>query len=937
LEHWWVWQGWSLPGQIVRYFHFMKTRISPLFRASILASSVALLLLPAAPSVFGAAVEGGPVDSLWLQMPNNANWNDGSNWDTGKVPNASDATANFKLSTITSVFLNDDTSVGQIIFGDGPGGVGIQPTIVPLGEEVPPVLSNSYTITTGSNYLDFYGAGIVNNTLQIQTIINGGVDLDPVMTFHNASSAGNAHLINTDFSEIDFIDTSSAGTATIINQGINSAVYFGSEENTGDSPTAANSTIINQGDGSAVIFANNASGGKATIINVSPTSYIDISGLTGSGTTLGAIAGVGTVYLGSKNLTVGGNNMSTVFSGVITDGSPQVQEERIVGDFSPQEISNIPQQTGGSLTKEGTGTLVLAGANTYTGNTIVNGGILSITGSIMSPNTYVNTGGTLYVDGSIAGNAILNGGMLGGNGMIGGSLVNNGMVSPGHSPGTLTINGNYTQGGGGTLIIQIASHAVFDHVNVGGSANLGGTLVVQALPGFKPKIGQSFQFLTAAGGVSGNFSNFVLPSTGTILKFGVNYETNSVLLETEVGSFSDTLQGLTPNEQAVANQLDKIANDKDAAKLIKYLSHVPLNQLAADLDLISGEELASVFTLGTSLDNIQALNLLRRNDDIRSGSNGFSASGFHTTGGGPIYSGGLGQTGPNGNDGKESKEVKNVVAPQENRWGTFITGVGEWVGVGDDFNARGYDIETGGFTLGVDYKVCEHFAIGLMAGYVGTDVDLSDGGRIRVNGGKAGIYGTAFGDGLYADFAVTGGYSSYDTHRAALVGTAHGDTDGGDLNVLFGVGYDLKAGGFSFGPTATFNYTYVGISSFNESGSLAPLHMTSQGQDSLRTAFGFKASYEAKLGSLVFKPEIRAAWQHEYGDVSNSLDSGLSSGAGDVFTVTGPKIGRDSALIGAGFAIQLSERASTYVYYDGELGRTRFDSHSVSGGFRISF
>ena len=36
-------------------------------------------------------------------------------------------------------------------------------------------------------------------------------------------------------------------------------------------------------------------------------------------------------------------------------------------------------------------------------------------------------------------------------------------------------------------------------------------------------------------------------------------------------------------------------------------------------------------------------------------------------------------------------------------------------------------------------------------------------------------------------------------------------------------GYDFKKGAFIFGPTASFNYTYVGTGGFTERGSLAPL------------------------------------------------------------------------------------------------------------------
>ena len=345
--------------------------------------------------------------------------------------------------------------------------------------------------------------------------------------------------------------------------------------------------------------------------------------------------------------------------------------------------------------------------------------------------------------------------------------------------------------------------------------------------------------------------------------------------------------------------------------------------------------MTSVFTIGTSLAQVQGLNVQRRTDDLRSGASGFSAAGLAMNGTAPGYSGGFGATGPTGTEDKESKAV--FTPASDNRWGVFLSGVGEWVNVGDTADARGFDITTGGFTLGVDYKVCSHFAVGLSAGYAGTSAQLANNGRVWVNGGKLGFYATVFGDGFYADAAVTGGVNSYDTHRTALRGDARGSTDGSELNVLIGGGYDWKRGALTVGPTGTFNYTSVGFDGFTERGSLAPLAIQNRQGESLRSAFGIKASYDWKVGGVTIKPEVRAAWQHEYGAAAYDISASFANGAGNAFTVNGPRIGRDSFLLGAGFAIQCSERCSTYLYYDGQLGRSNYDSHSITGGLRLAF
>jgi outer membrane autotransporter protein len=172
------------------------------------------------------------------------------------------------------------------------------------------------------------------------------------------------------------------------------------------------------------------------------------------------------------------------------------------------------------------------------------------------------------------------------------------------------------------------------------------------------------------------------------------------------------------------------------------------------------------------------------------------------------------------------------------RWGVWVTGVGEFTNVDSTDNAAGYYLQTGGVTVGVDYRVFPFFAIGFTGGYAHTNADLANGGNIEVNNGTLGLYATAFENGFYLDTAVTGGPSGYNTRRTALLGSANGNTGGGGLNVLVAAGYEWKKGGLSIGPTANFQFTYVGFSAFTESGSLAPLRFPDQNSESERTAFG---------------------------------------------------------------------------------------------------
>jgi hypothetical protein len=150
-------------------------------------------------------------------------------------------------------------------------------------------------------------------------------------------------------------------------------------------------------------------------------------------------------------------------------------------------------------------------------------------GTLAVNNDFVSTGGTINCQA----------GTCSGSGTIGGDLNNSGgAVSPGNSAGVLTIDGDYTQGSGGTLAIEIAGTSPgdeHDRLVVNGQANLAGALAVTLIDSFTPLDGHTFDILDF-NSVSGDFDLLNLPGG-----FDWNWDVNTGVLS--VGSVVGGLAG----------------------------------------------------------------------------------------------------------------------------------------------------------------------------------------------------------------------------------------------------------------------------------------------------------------------------------------------------------------------------------------------------------
>ncbi len=256
---------------------------------------------------------------------------------------------------------------------------------------------------------------------------------------------------------------------------------------------------------------------------------LHVSALT-SGIVLGKNAGAsGDLTIGSNNGTSTRGELGTAIVGqsgtglVNVTANGNVRSRTVeIGEFQDGQ-GTINITTGGTWIDEGT---FFVGGDSLSQNG--GSGQLNVTGILRTKDLFVSRAGTVSVDpsGQVAvGSGNLGpansvrasgGGKIYGNGVIHGnvSIGDGGTISPGKSPGLLTIQGNYSQETGGTYSAEIGGtdpDTGFDRIEVKGVASLAGNLRVRFVNGFTPAVGQTFRILEAQS-ATGNFGSTFLPS-----------------------------------------------------------------------------------------------------------------------------------------------------------------------------------------------------------------------------------------------------------------------------------------------------------------------------------------------------------------------------------------------------------------------------------------
>lgn len=480
--------------------------------------------------------------ATWNLNPTTGDWNTAANWTPATVPNGSSDTATFELSNMMEVSLSGFVEVDSIAFNPGAASFTISTTAsVSLDISGAGIINNSggteqFLIPEGSNEIEFFndataGTGTVFIAQGSASGASGGI-----VNFWDNSSAGDASFTlegggidaRTVGGHVAFMGNSTAANATFVCKGGGDGSFGGTLAYTGfyENSSAGNATIIAEGDpdrqqngfpgviifsdqskaenatliakrargseGGLIIFNESATGDNASV-KIFGNGMLEIFLIAGPSLTIGSLEGDGLVALGDKNLIVGRNNTNTTFSG---------------------QIYNT-----GSLTKIGAGTLVLASANTYSGDTNVKRGRLLTN----------NSTGSATGMGSVQ----VGRGAFGGKGSVAGAVT----IGDGSAPGAALVPGIH-----GTGLLTIRRSLTFKensryNWNVEATAIKADEVVAQGIT-IEPEVlfatvgrgnvplppGTIFTVIrnTAATPISGTFSN--LGDGGTITVGGNTFQ-----------------------------------------------------------------------------------------------------------------------------------------------------------------------------------------------------------------------------------------------------------------------------------------------------------------------------------------------------------------------------------------------------------------------------
>ncbi|ATU92594.1 autotransporter outer membrane beta-barrel domain-containing protein [Phyllobacterium zundukense] len=754
----------------------------------------------------------------------------------------------------------------------------------------------------GTATLEISDGGTVQSSVAIA--IGRLPDGDGTVTVHGT----NAVL---DAGQNLFVGLGGTGSLTIADGG--SVFSSGLTEIGGGEGVASQGILPGAGTGTVNVTGSTLAAGN--VLNVGSRGNGTLAVGDGAVVSSGSIGiAVQPAAIGTINLEVGGalQTNSIAFgqgTGTINLNGGTLQGDSIAfgqgtGTINFDHIQNAyvfsPSMSGAGSLNMVSGTTILTGdSSAFTGNTHAIGGDLIVNGTL---------GGVIDVG---------SGRLLGGIGTVGSTTVSNGgVLSPGNSIGTITVDGDLTFNPGSIYLLEVDPAGNNDKTLVSGVATLDGRVEVIASAGTW-RVQTDYTILSAAGGLNGTQFLDVASNLQFLDEF-LTYDPNNVILTLRRNDIVISDLAKTPNQLSAAWSIDDfMAKDPDGDHpLVGNLLGLDTATAPVTIAQLPGEIHVSVASV-----------LLDDSRFIRDAENNRLRAAFGNVAAVPM---------PVLAYGPDGAEPGTAATDRFALWGQ---GFGSWADWNSNDSVPGVDRSLGGFLIGGDAPIGDHTRFGILAGYSHTSIDESGlGASASVDNIHLGIYGGA----QFGALSLRSGasYTWHDISTDRLVqftGSQErltADYDGGTAQVFGELGYRIKAGSVELEPFANLAYANLHLDGFSETGGTAALSGSSSNTDMTFSTLGLRASTPLSFGSAEATLHGMLGWRHAFGDVTPM--SRLSFTGMDVFEISGLPIARDAALLEVGFDVDLAPATTFSLSYQGQIA-SEVQDHGFRADLTVRF
>ena len=545
--------------------------------------------------------------------------------------------------------------------------------------------------------------------------------------------------------------------------------------------------------------------------------------------------------------------------------------------------------------------------------------------------------GRLRVNSDISGPTTVEApGTLGGSGTLTGNVLNQGMVAPGDSTGTLTITGNYTHAAGAILENEVGNNGASDLLAVTGTADIQGG-ILQVVPYGYATVGD-YTFLTADA-LQGAFDRIDTPA---VLNAALSSPTPNAL---SLNITRNTYQSLAADQDqsSVGSALDQVRPSAfgDMADILNQVDTMTLGgfQHAMDDLMPKLNAAASTIALNTVHRNMNYIRIRGRN--LRSYHNpkaGQTRKGLDPAGADdtmPIM-------GPTEASQSNNKTEETSLASNPGMW---LNTLGSYTEYEETPKSPAFREKMWGFMLGLEYRISDSLRGGAAGAFTQARLEEIDSQSISENDSYQGLLYALWDDavqagGHYAETALGIGQTRFDLERSIdfLDRTALSKHDGQDYFIYMGAGHDWIIDRWAFGPTMGIEYVGLHEEDYKEhSAGAADLKIDSRNSDSLLSLLGFHVTRSFQLEKSVLIAELRGRWDHDYLADSESLRCRFTA-AGPSFDISGRDAAEDAVLLGASLKASFRKNITWYLDYDCMLQDSDgYTSHMFNVGLQVLF